>query len=40
MKPQAMTVPEIWPWDAKAAGARVVAPGRSHFPNQVNNSTQ
>jgi malate dehydrogenase (oxaloacetate-decarboxylating) len=31
-------VPEIWPWDAKAAGARVVATGRSDFPNQVNNS--
>jgi malate dehydrogenase (oxaloacetate-decarboxylating) len=32
-------LPEIWPWDAKAAGARVVATGRSDFPNQVNNST-
>ena len=31
-------VPEIWPWDAKEAGARVVATGRSDFPNQVNNS--
>ena len=31
-------VPEIWPWEAKAAGARVVATGRSDFPNQVNNS--
>jgi malate dehydrogenase (oxaloacetate-decarboxylating) len=31
-------VPEIWPWDAKAAGAAVVATGRSDFPNQVNNS--
>ncbi len=31
-------VPEIWPWDAKANGARVVATGRSDFPNQVNNS--
>ncbi len=31
-------VPEIWPWDAKAAGARIVATGRSDFPNQVNNS--
>ena len=30
--------PEIWPWDAKEAGARVVATGRSDFPNQVNNS--
>jgi malate dehydrogenase (oxaloacetate-decarboxylating) len=31
-------VPEIWPWEAKAAGARIVASGRSDFPNQVNNS--
>jgi malate dehydrogenase (oxaloacetate-decarboxylating) len=31
-------VPEIWPWDAKKAGARIVATGRSDFPNQVNNS--
>jgi malate dehydrogenase (oxaloacetate-decarboxylating) len=31
-------VPEIWPWEAAAAGARVVATGRSDFPNQVNNS--
>ncbi len=31
-------VPEIWPEDAKAAGARVVATGRSDFPNQINNS--
>ncbi|HET7376081.1 MAG TPA: NAD-dependent malic enzyme, partial [Anaerolineae bacterium] len=31
-------VPEIWPWDAKNAGAAVVATGRSDFPNQVNNS--
>jgi malic enzyme len=30
------TVPEIWPWDAKAAGATIVATGRSDFPNQVN----
>jgi malate dehydrogenase (oxaloacetate-decarboxylating) len=30
--------PEIWPWDAKEAGARVVATGRSDFPNQLNNS--
>ena len=30
-------VPEIWPWDAKEAGARIVATGRSDFPNQVNN---
>ncbi len=31
-------VPEIWPWEAMAARARVVATGRSDFPNQVNNS--
>jgi malate dehydrogenase (oxaloacetate-decarboxylating) len=31
-------VPEIWPWEAAEAGARVVATGRSDFPNQVNNS--
>jgi malate dehydrogenase (oxaloacetate-decarboxylating) len=30
--------PEIWPDDARAAGAAVVATGRSDFPNQVNNS--
>lgn len=30
--------PEIWPWEATAAGARIVATGRSDFPNQVNNS--
>lgn len=31
-------VPEIWPWEAKDAGARIVATGRSDFPNQLNNS--
>ncbi len=31
-------VPEIWPREAKAAGARVVATGRSDFVNQLNNS--
>jgi len=31
-------IPEIWPWDAKEAGARIMATGRSDFPNQVNNS--
>jgi malate dehydrogenase (oxaloacetate-decarboxylating) len=31
-------VPEIWPWDALEAGARIVATGRSDFPNQINNS--
>ncbi len=29
--------PEIWPDDARAAGAAVIATGRSDFPNQVNN---
>jgi malate dehydrogenase (oxaloacetate-decarboxylating) len=31
-------IPEIWPWEAKETGARIVATGRSDFPNQVNNS--
>lgn len=31
-------VPEIWPQAALAAGARIVATGRSDFKNQVNNS--
>ncbi|MFX0016412.1 MAG: NADP-dependent malic enzyme [Promethearchaeota archaeon] len=31
-------VPEIWPWEAKEAGAIIIATGRSDFPNQVNNS--
>ncbi len=31
-------IPEIWPWEAKEAGAAVIATGRSDFPNQVNNS--
>jgi malate dehydrogenase (oxaloacetate-decarboxylating) len=30
--------PEIWPAAAQAAGARIVATGRSDFPNQINNS--
>jgi malate dehydrogenase (oxaloacetate-decarboxylating) len=30
--------PEIMPEEARAAGARVVATGRSDYPNQVNNS--
>ena len=29
--------PEIFPEDAKKAGARVIATGRSDFPNQINN---
>lgn len=31
-------VPGNGPWEAKEAGARIVATGRSDFPNQVNNS--
>jgi len=31
-------IPEIWPWEAKEAGVRIVGTGRSDFPNQVNNS--
>ncbi len=31
-------VPEIYPYEAREAGARVVATGRGDFPNQVNNS--
>lgn len=30
--------PEIWPWDAIEAGARIVGTGRSDFANQLNNS--
>ena len=36
--PVANPVPEIWPWEAKEAGARIVGTGRSDFPNQINNS--
>jgi malate dehydrogenase (oxaloacetate-decarboxylating) len=36
--PCANPVPEIWPWEAKEAGARIVGTGRSDFPNQINNS--
>jgi len=35
---EANPIPEMWPWEAKEAGAAVVATGRSDFPNQVNNS--
>ncbi len=35
---EANPVPEIWPWEAREAGARIVATGRSDLPNQVNNS--
>ena len=31
-------VPEIYPYEAKKAGAHIVATGRGDFPNQVNNS--
>lgn len=31
-------VPEIWPEEAEAGGAKIVATGRSDFKNQVNNS--
>jgi malate dehydrogenase (oxaloacetate-decarboxylating) len=31
-------IPEIWPWEAKEAGARIVGTGRSDFANQLNNS--
>jgi malate dehydrogenase (oxaloacetate-decarboxylating) len=31
-------IPEIWPWEAHEAGARIVATGRGDFANQVNNS--
>jgi malate dehydrogenase (oxaloacetate-decarboxylating) len=31
-------IPEVWPWEAREAGARIVCTGRSDFPNQVNNS--
>lgn len=31
-------IPAIWPWDAKEAGAKIVATGRSDMENQVNNS--
>jgi malate dehydrogenase (oxaloacetate-decarboxylating) len=30
--------PEIWPWEASEAGAKIVATGRGDFPNQLNNS--
>jgi malate dehydrogenase (oxaloacetate-decarboxylating) len=30
--------PEIWPWEAKEAGARIVATGRGDLGNQLNNS--
>ena len=36
--PMANPIPEIWPWECKEAGARIIGTGRSDFPNQVNNS--
>jgi malate dehydrogenase (oxaloacetate-decarboxylating) len=36
--PCANPIPEIWPWECKEAGARIVGTGRSDFENQVNNS--
>jgi malate dehydrogenase (oxaloacetate-decarboxylating) len=35
--PMANPTPEIFPDEAKAAGARIVGTGRSDFPNQINN---
>jgi malate dehydrogenase (oxaloacetate-decarboxylating) len=35
---QANPVPEIWPWELKEVGVKIIATGRSDFPNQVNNS--
>jgi malate dehydrogenase (oxaloacetate-decarboxylating) len=31
-------VPEVWPWEAKECGIKIIATGRSDFPNQINNS--
>lgn len=31
-------IPEIWPWEAREAGARIIGTGRSDFANQINNS--
>jgi malate dehydrogenase (oxaloacetate-decarboxylating) len=36
--PCANPIPEIWPWEAREAGARIVGTGRSDFANQINNS--
>jgi malate dehydrogenase (oxaloacetate-decarboxylating) len=30
-------IPEIWPDEAKEGGAKIVATGRTDFPNQINN---
>jgi malate dehydrogenase (oxaloacetate-decarboxylating) len=34
----ATPIPEIWPWEAKQGGARVVGTSRGDFANQINNS--
>jgi len=31
-------IPEIWPWEARESGARIVGTSRGDFPNQINNS--
>ena len=36
--PCANPIPEIWPEEAKQAGAKIVATGRTDFPNMCNNS--
>ncbi|MFX0150397.1 MAG: NADP-dependent malic enzyme [Candidatus Hodarchaeota archaeon] len=30
-------IPEIWPWEAKDAGAEIIATGRLDYPNHINN---
>jgi len=35
--PMANPTPEIFPEEARAAGARIIGTGRSEFPNQINN---
>jgi len=32
--PCANPIPEIWPWEAKEAGARIVAPADQTFPTR------
>lgn len=36
--PCANPTSEIWPWEAKEAGAKIMATGRSDFPNQITTS--
>jgi malate dehydrogenase (oxaloacetate-decarboxylating) len=31
-------IPEIWPWEAKDAGAVIIATSQPDFPNQINNN--